>query len=119
MLVHAVPERRIELQVPLLGPVPDPAVQLPVEPVLLRFLPPALVPGGARAVQPAPREAALESLAPVPVPFRVRPFLGIRAVIALILLLHPFVEGGVEGVHLDSSVLVVVPDVEPVLPVVE
>ena len=94
-------------------------MQLSVEPVLLRFLLPALIPGGARAVQPAPREMALESHAPVPVPLRVRPFLGIRAVVALILLLHPFVEGGIEGIHLDSSVLVVVPDVEQMLLVVE
>lgn len=119
MLVQTVLERRIELQVAFLGPVSDPAMQLSVEPVLLRFLLPALVPVGACAVQPAPREMAFESHAPVPVPFRVWSFLGVRTVVALIVLLHPFVEGGVEGVHLDLAVLVVVPDVEPVLPVVE
>ena len=112
-------ERRIELQVPFLGPVSDPAVQLSVEPILLRFLLPARVPGGVRAVEPAPREMALVPHAPVPVPFRIRSFFGIRAIVALIVLLHPFVKGSVEGIHLDLFVLEVVLDVEHVLLVVE
>jgi hypothetical protein len=52
-------------------------------------------------------------------PFRVRPFLRIRTVVALMFLLQLFVERGIEGIHLDSSVLEVVLDVEQMLLVVE